>query len=170
MLLKKMESNNNKDFLTEKIKIMKKGVYVYTPLFGSAFIFSFLDILQRKRYYNLYILIPIIIYTIGYRTIYLTDNMLKLINKIVKDIYKRDGYILIDTTEGLWRKRKTYKLYSGSFNIEINPKYSETGELSQYMKYILKFQFNKRNIELFLSENLYSMIKEYEYFGNSKAS
>ncbi|MDV3887609.1 hypothetical protein CMT90_11770 [Elizabethkingia anophelis] len=77
---------------------------------------------------------------------------------------------LIDTTEGLWRKRKTYKLYSGSFNIETNPKYSETGELSQYMKYILKFQFNKRNIELYLSENLYSMIKEYEYFGNSKAS
>lgn len=142
--IKNMESNNNKDFLAEKIKIMKKGVYVYTPLFGSAFIFAFLDILQRKRYYNLYILIPIIIYTIGYRTIYLTDNMLRLINKIVKDIYKRDGYILIDTTEGLWRKRKTYKLYNNTFDIEMNPKYSETEELSHYIKYILKFQYNKK--------------------------
>lgn len=112
--------------------------------FWICIYFAFLDILQRKRYYNLYILIPIIIYTIGYRTIYLTDNMLRLINKIVKDIYKRDGYILIDTTEGLWRKRKTYKLYNNTFDIEMNPKYSETEELSHYIKYILKFQYNKK--------------------------
>ena len=96
--------------------------------------------------------------------------MLRLINKIVKDIYKRDDYILIDTTEGLWRKRKTYKLYNNTFDIEMNPKYSETEELSHYIKYILKFQYNKKNIELYLSENLYSMIKEYEYSRNLNAS
>ena len=147
------------DFLEKKIKIMRRGMYVYLPLFGSGFIFSFLDILQKKSYIKLYFLIPIFMYVVIYRGFYYTNNMLSLINKIANKVQIVENRIIIDTYGGLWKESKRYRFIIEKVSIEENSKAIQNSELTEYIKYILKTKYNNKHIELFLSEEIYKNIK-----------
>ena len=93
-------------------------MYVYLPLFGVWFIFSFLAILQKKSFIKLYFLIPIFIYVVIYRGLYYTNNMLSLINKIVNKIQIVENRIIIDTYGGLWNESKRYRFIIEKFQLQ----------------------------------------------------
>ncbi|HFK5599092.1 hypothetical protein HZQ57_15940 [Elizabethkingia anophelis] len=154
-----MTEKYNNDFLEKKIKIMRRGMYVYLPLFGVWFIFSFLAILQKKSFIKLYFLIPIFIYVVIYRGLYYTNNMLSLINKIVNKIQIVENRIIIDTYGGLWNESKRYRFIIEKVSIAENNNALQNSELTEYMKYSLKTMYNNKQIELFLSEEKYKTIK-----------
>ena len=150
--------DKKEDFIKKKIKIMERGVYLYTPLFSSAFLFAIFDILQRRAYYKFYILVPILIYTIGYKVIYISNIMIKLINQIIENIQITNDLIIIDTYGGLWCKSKRYRLYFGEILVAENTSLHQMTDINMFMKYILKTKYNNKDIELFLSEEMYKKL------------